>query len=264
MYVLTGYMANGESLGNLLPGLVISEGGVRFERARDVLRGIGFDAVQMPAVFVPSTLQCQGTNGHRLAMRNAWAMIAMANFSMGLFEDDVCLVCSPSTNPHTSTHAKMTSCTRLLFDQVVLPPASNPVKIAAEVRTYLRARAQQHADLAYLGHLQGFHGKWANHAIWTTPRAASFLLHNTVDCIRERGISIDTFMGFACSSKNLSCAYPVGHRGQPMAGGRVFVGFFHQDRKHLISYLHRDSNKLRKGDPVPQLLVRREGLPSSD
>ena len=78
---------------DLLPALVVSEGGERYERARSVLATIGFRAVQLPAVFVPSTTKCQGTNGHRLAMRNAWAMIAMANVSMGIFEDDVRLRC---------------------------------------------------------------------------------------------------------------------------------------------------------------------------
>ena len=137
-----------------LPGLAISEGGVRFERARAILDQVGFRVVQMPAVFVPSTPSCLGTNGHRLAMRNAWTLIAMANVSMGLFEDDV--RCS------TSRASRMIALTRRsLLVQVSLPTTSTPSRLSVDIRAYLNAHMT--ADVAYLGHLQGHYGKFANH-----------------------------------------------------------------------------------------------------
>ena len=136
--------------------------------------------------------------------------------------------------------------------QIMLPTQADAPRLTAELRAYLGKHAT--ADVAYLGFLQGHHGKFANHAMWTTPRGAEFLLHNTKQCIAGKGVSIDTFMWEACSSKRLRCSFPISHRGPSDAGGRHFVGFLHQDRKTVTSYLHKDNNKLRKGDPVPQLL----------
>ena len=264
-----------------LPALVISEGGERYDRARAVLALIGFRAVQLPAIFVPSTPKCQGTNGHRLAMRNAWAMIVMANVSMGIFEDDVRFrsPCHPECFP-LSYHAECAlgaDCCTLLRSADSAASSCNRAIGAHQRASLLLAGARvcrRRISWAPPGPFRALHqpcdavrldqrpfSRRAHsvgvppllQAMWTTPRGAEFLLRNTEQCIATRGISIDTFMWEACSSKRLRCSYPSGHHGPTEAGGRYIVGFFHQDRKNVMSYLHRDSNKLRKGDPRPML-----------
>ena len=69
--------------------LVISETFRRFSRVASLLAKDDVAAIHIPAVFVGNGPNCQGTNGHRLAFRNAWALIAKTNTSMYVFEDDV-------------------------------------------------------------------------------------------------------------------------------------------------------------------------------
>ena len=148
----------------------------RFQRAAAILGRIGFRVAHAPAVFVPSTPACQGTNGHRLAMRNAWRIVAKENASMAIFEDDVrhtayCNRCPMRVTPRIPiTEPCLQLIAPACCTQIMLPTQADAPRLTAELRAYLGKHAT--ADVAYLGFLQGHHGKFANHAMWTTPRAS--------------------------------------------------------------------------------------------
>lgn len=72
-----------------LPALIVSATERRFARAAAIARRLGFEAQRTPAVFVNGTSDCQGTNGHRLAMRGAWQRIVATQTAMAVFEDDI-------------------------------------------------------------------------------------------------------------------------------------------------------------------------------
>ena len=68
-----------------------------------MLEQLGLVAVQLPAVFVQNTAGCQGSNGVRLAKRNAWHLIGAGTTSVGLFEDDIVIEVDVTTNPNNPT-----------------------------------------------------------------------------------------------------------------------------------------------------------------
>ena len=72
-----------------LRAIVVSASTERFRRAARLLGTLGFHAEHSPAVFFNATAECQGFNGHRLAMRQAWSRIAEGRQPAAVFEDDV-------------------------------------------------------------------------------------------------------------------------------------------------------------------------------
>ena len=76
-----------------MKAIVISETYSRFQRTAQVLAHANItEVIHSPAIFVPHTGNCTGTNGHRLAFRNAWNIITITNTPMLIFEDDVVLL----------------------------------------------------------------------------------------------------------------------------------------------------------------------------
>jgi hypothetical protein len=226
-----------------LPALVISGSPSRFERAAAVVRRMGFAPSLSQAVFAANGERtsdgggargrigsvrlrnaCEGNNGHREAMRRAWATIASANRSMGVFEDDV---------------AAARGCG------------------ARDVRRHIDEHMAW-ADVVFLGAcVTDF---YCTHAQFVTPRGAAKLLSLTSGCIERRGESVDQLIQPACNANTLLCAHAPelrdaasGKRIAPgecaaaprsaAAAARCFgFGLFLQDRVGVAPYLHDASN----------------------
>ena len=163
--------------------LVISETHTRAERAAGVVIAAGFRAVQLPAIFVNNTQLaeqeqhgCAGTNGHRLAMRNAYKMIAYASIAMCIFEDDVVLregLSASEVQRYATTHMQS-------------------------------ATSNGGVDVLWLG--SSTTAKFmTNHAQCFSPRGAELLLNASEQCIFNYGWSIDRTIRNLCASKRLRC-----------------------------------------------------------
>ena len=137
-------------------GLVISENHQRFSRVKSLLLKFNIIAIHLPAVFINNSIDCQGTNGHRLAMRNAWNMITHSNISMGVFEDDIQMI------SHNSIH---------LFQNAI------------------HLHNTKHNDMTFIEDASGF---YRNAAIYISPFGASQLLNKSEKCIRTYGHGIDS------------------------------------------------------------------------
>ena len=148
-----------------IPGLVVTEGGHRYERARQMLASVGVVGVQLPAIFVNSSdSKCHGNNGHRLAMRNAWKLVAAARMPMAVFEDDF-----------------------------TLPPSVPPSAIRAGIVEAIQNASS--TDILFLGQVGHF---WGLHGMWMTPFAAAELLHATRRCILRPRVSVDGMVHYMC------------------------------------------------------------------
>ena len=73
-----------------LVGLIVSATLERYQRAASVVARAGFQPALSPAVFVrPNETTCRGNEGHRQAMRVAWARVQASGERMCVFEDDI-------------------------------------------------------------------------------------------------------------------------------------------------------------------------------
>lgn len=210
--------------GELAPlGLVISEGGSRFERASNLLGALGVVAVHVPAIFVTRYLpkrggvRCDGTNGLRLAHRNAWKVPALTNRSVGVFEDDI-----------------------------VLPANSTPSTIRPLLALAISRAEVSAVDLLYLGQFGHF---WATHAIWVTPKAARDLLLHTRECIHRPRVSVDGMLrslcmfgrrkgGFKCQLAGSDYVSPLSLPGHLVAGLLWQLDATQRQALGVTSYLH--------------------------
>jgi hypothetical protein len=136
--------------------LVVSDTVTRFRRVRQLLVKFGLIAVHLPAVFVNSTASCRGTNGHRLAMRNAWNLVYHSNVSMGVFEDDVAPIHGASVQ---------------LFKRAC------------------KAHAQNGNGITFVENAPGW---YRNAAMLISPRGAYYLLKSSTSCLRKRGVGVDS------------------------------------------------------------------------
>ena len=201
-----------------IPGLVVTEGGHRYERARQMLASVGVVGVQLPAIFVNSSdSKCHGNNGHRLAMRNAWKLVAAARMPMAVFEDDF-----------------------------TLPPSVPPSAIRAGIVEAIQNASS--TDILFLGQVGHF---WGLHGMWMTPFAAAELLHATRRCILRPRVSVDGMVHYMCVAGRerggllckLAGAEYVSPESVPKRGHLV-AGLFWQmsgrerERLNITSYLH--------------------------
>jgi hypothetical protein len=186
-----------------------------------VVARAGFQPALSPAVFVrPNETTCRGNEGHRQAMRVAWARIQASGERMCLFEDDI----EDTQGPCAGA--------RYISKAIGKDPS---------------------LDIVYISGHKNF---YRNHAQCISPDGAAALLHLTRDChgahaLRD-GESVDVPMAKAClRGKRHACMQKVkrlpngsidteygfvacGMRLDCLAGPSLFV----QDRKHLTSYIH--------------------------
>jgi hypothetical protein len=145
--------------------LVISTGGKRYKRVKHLLSYFGLKAIHIPAVFIDKTLNCSGTNGHRLAMRNAWSLIRHTNIAMGVFEDDIIYVENVTT-------------TRKHLNNAIF-----------SIRNHL-------CDIAFIEDAPGW---FRNAAMWISPKGAKQLLDATQNCLDKEGMGVDSMHGDVCT-----------------------------------------------------------------
>lgn len=206
------------------PAIVLSETLERYVRAEQAVQSLGFTAAWLPAVMPPAAATdhawahvgnqrtgrgcpLTGENGLRVAHRNAWKHIAMLQTPMAVFEDDVVAT--------TGNVEVVDACLK---------------------------RAQGY-DVAFLS--EGPAMLFATTAaLWVTPRAARWLLHNTSVCQPSRHRGIDHNVALGCRQRLLHCLHAVRHGNLSDGGGRYFgVGVFVQDRVGVRPYLHQASNR---------------------
>ena len=211
------------------PALVISETLERYVRAKAAVESIGFSAVWLPAILAPGNNRstgaraawalvsrgCQrnGEDGLRLAHRNAWQIVANAQTPMAIFEDDV------------------------------MPSTHDPL----EVQSYMQDTPDY--DVTYLSEGPGMIFM-TTAALWITPRAAQWLLHNTSRCLVRRGraFGVDHNVASGCTDRRLRCRHALRLNRSALGGGvgdrvrrqtRWFgVGLFAQDRVGVQPLLH--------------------------
>ena len=154
----------------VLPALIISASHVRFMRAAKATTRLGFSPVRLPSVFLRAgSLPCPKDvkrNGLRLAHRNAWQIIALANKSMAVFQDDA-------------------------------QPALGATK--ADVARYIQKYEERKPDVLFLGG----EGKSASflcaHAQWITPNGARRLLEVSNTCLTDEDDGLDQIIHCECT-----------------------------------------------------------------
>ena len=158
----------------MLLALIISETYDRFKRATGALNGSKFnEVVHMPAIFIPKHAHCKGTEGHRMAIRNAWKIARFVPFTC-IFEDDIAPI-SPLENLHK----------------------------------YIKSQLPLN-DILFLGNYKTvFH--WnktdylTNHAQCISRQGADKLLKLTSNCLVRSGVSVDVFIDKQCKNGKLNC-----------------------------------------------------------
>ena len=135
-----------------------------------MLEQLGLVAVQLPAVFVQNTAGCQGSNGVRLAKRNAWHLIGAGTTSVGLFEDDI------------------------------VTSRQNQEWVRARLATALAEHDAHAGDLTFLE--DGATLWWRGGAVWHSPRAARALYNMTESCNEHRGQGVDRHHAAVCATMN--------------------------------------------------------------
>jgi hypothetical protein len=243
-------------------GFIISEGGWRYERARRVIEEVGFRALHLPAVFVRRTPDCQGNNGVLSAMRNAWRIIAFANQSAAIFEDDI-----------------------------ALPVGHSADEVRGFVQNFI-SHNDRNIGLGFLGWMES-RGGIGTHAIWHSPDAARYLLeHSTGDCfLKKLGEGPDyPLYRYACrpavartcvpyrdcifnethpfyiarhgeeieareipAPPSWRCKFPMSFRWRGANQMAIYRGFFGQDRTNTSAYLHKANLRAIEAQPVPKL-----------
>ena len=232
-----------------IEGLIVSASVARFRRTAHIVAHAGFQPVRMPAIFVrPNESSCKGQEGHRRAMRNAWAHINTSGRRMCVFEDDIVPYPEgPSLLKRLRVHNYADYLRR--FPQHGLCGGARYVNQALDANIRL--------DVLFISGA----GYWRNHAQCITPEGAATLLEFTRDChgkyaLRDRE-SVDIPMYCAClrgerAWRRRACL--SGNASSPLQrklcarsherdwlnclrGETLFV----QDRMNLKSYLHCNS-----------------------
>lgn len=163
----------------MLVALVISSDLQRFERARDVLQARHFGPViQMPAIwYKEKSRTCRGTEGHRMAMRNAWRAVETMRRAC-VFEDDIV---SDERNQYVVSYVDATMASKTV-DVLFLGDIDWDVR-----------KPDKHHDF------------WTNHAQCISSDGARKLLNITAQCLPHRGLGVDTVIKRACERNELRC-----------------------------------------------------------
>ena len=173
-----------------LPALIISGCDKRYERAAAVARSLGFSPSWLVGVFKQNVLQapkCPWPTANErnllMAHRNAWHLIANANISMAVLEDDIEI-----------GHAASAASVQREIAQCEESYSQGPWQLRASVP--FSASWSPRCELLFLGYVDAF---WATHALWITPSAARRLLKDSHKWCPE---PTDYYTHRFCSTQN--------------------------------------------------------------